>query len=230
MPKNSRLSPSSYRPGATEIRDYSFDLAGMASTDRRSTLFGTRPPNSGDDVDAGFRKGSLWIYDDRAFFCTDSAPSAAVWVEVGIANIPSQIYCLTLTSSSLNPSAGGSTYYMSQVSDLAPLSAPANRTFVFGISGTIFKATASSTVSGTLGSGAGPGAKISIRDNVDTVEIDLLLGQSYSAGSNNAISGALNVPVIAGRSYSLAVTTPSFITAPTTVRHQINLYIQIPQS
>jgi hypothetical protein len=224
MPKNSRLSPSSYRPGATEIRDYSFDLAGMASADRRSTLFGNRAPNAGDDVDAGFRKGSIWIYDERAFFCTDSTPSAAIWVEIGLgAQSP---YVLTLLAGSVSPPAGGSTYYMSQVADLAPLSASANRTFIFGVSGTIFAVSASTTVSGTLGAGQGGNGKIAILDLVTSVQTDLLLNQQYVAGSNNTPASGINVPIIEGRPYSLVVITPSFTTAPTTVRHQVNLYVR----
>lgn len=224
MPQNSRLSPSSYRPGATEIRDYAFDLAGMASADRRSTLFGERPPNSGDDVDSGFRKGSIWIYNDRAFFCTDSVPGDATWVEIGLGN--QTPYTVILGGSSLNPAAGGQTYYAGQSFDLAPLSSPANRAFAIAISGTIVAVSYNIVVSGTAAGGQGTNGKLALLNVFTSQQTDLLLNQTYNLPTNVGFQQNLNVPVLAGQSYSIALVTPTFTTAPTTVRHQVTLYIR----
>lgn len=196
----------------------------MATADRRSTLFGDRVPNSGDDMDSGFRKGSVWIYNDRAFFCTDSVSGDATWVEIGLgAQSP---YVLTLAGSSLNPAAGGQTYYMAQVFDLAPVSTSANRLFTFGVAGTIVAATVTVNVGGTLGLGQGGNGKIALLNTATLAVSDLILNQQYGAVSNNTVNVDLNVPIQVGQTYSLVIATPSFTTAPTTTRHQVNLYIR----
>jgi|688.fasta_scaffold568250_2 hypothetical protein len=81
--KDSRQSPSAYRPGATDLCDYTFEVAGATTIPRRNVYFGTRPPTSADDDTKDFRRGSRWIFGARIFECTDSTEANAQWTEAG---------------------------------------------------------------------------------------------------------------------------------------------------
>lgn len=81
--KDSRQSPSAYRPGATDLHDYTFEVSGATAVPRRNIYFGDRPPTSADDETKDFRRGSRWIFGARIFECTDSKESAAQWTELG---------------------------------------------------------------------------------------------------------------------------------------------------
>jgi hypothetical protein len=85
---DSRQSPSSFKPGSTEIRDYTFDVAGKPTVDRRHFYFADRAPTPNDDSDEGFRRGSTWLFGKRVFFLTDSVSGNAEWVEIPTLGAP----------------------------------------------------------------------------------------------------------------------------------------------
>lgn len=134
---DSRQSPASYIPGSTEIRDYTFGVAGYATVDRRSEFFASRAPTATDDSDEGFKRGSLWVNDGAVYACTDSTPDNASWVFLGLSGnlIPSGISnelrilestrraqnCEILTSLTGLASATG--YYLNGTPAINPLGA-----------------------------------------------------------------------------------------------------------
>lgn len=78
--KESRTTPSLTLPGATDILDYTFDVAGSPTVDRRNAYYATRVPGASDNSDAGFKRGSVWIFGDQVYVCVNSDPSQAQWV------------------------------------------------------------------------------------------------------------------------------------------------------
>jgi hypothetical protein len=82
--KKSQQSPASYIPGSTEIRDYTFNVAGYATVERRHEFFAPRAPGSNDDSDEGFKRGSIWMDGGAAYVCADSTPDNASWIFLGL--------------------------------------------------------------------------------------------------------------------------------------------------
>jgi hypothetical protein len=91
--KESRTTPSSAIPGATDILDYTFDVAGSPTVDRRNAYYANRAPGSTDNSDSGFKRGSVWINGADIYVCTNSTPGETQWTSVsgggGISDAPS---------------------------------------------------------------------------------------------------------------------------------------------
>lgn len=49
---------------------------------RKNNLPGTRAPGKGDDILGGWEVGSLWIYNNVAYICTDASSDNAKWTSV----------------------------------------------------------------------------------------------------------------------------------------------------
>lgn len=92
MFKDSNLDPSTYVPGATNLRDYALELEGHRSFIRRSRLRSNNPPTFSDDADGGYRRGSIWLQDylqtQIVWMCMDSTPGNARWSAFAYGQIP----------------------------------------------------------------------------------------------------------------------------------------------
>jgi hypothetical protein len=138
------------------------------------------------------------------------------------------MYTFQLAHGALSPTAGGRDYYFDLRQDLTAATTANVRGFALPFNGTVKAVTIVPRVGGTAGVGQSAGVDFSlVQKGVQTN----LLATSSSSSLSSAFAGPeihtnLSVSVTAGADYVLKMDTPAFATAPTTVRHDLILFIE----
>lgn len=128
-------------------------------------------------------------------------------------------------ATALSPAAGGQTYYFGYPHDVAAAVTATERGFRFPYAGTIVAANATISVGGTLGATPGAGAAIGIfNKTTSTFSSFAFTGLSWGAAQSSYRNSGLNIAVNTTDEYAFYVITPTFATAPTSVRHYANLF------
>ena len=144
---------------------------------------------------------------------------------LGIASYTTPIAAHHATA--LSPAIGGQTYYFGFPHDLAAVVTATDRGFKFPYPGKIIAATATISITGTLGVGQGVFTSSSVgieNKNTGQVYSFALPFLSWSNSFNTFARTNLNIQVNATDPFVFRVEIPSFSTAPTSVRHYVTLF------
>jgi hypothetical protein len=133
-------------------------------------------------------------------------------------------YVYTASHGSFNPAAGGQTYYFGVPYDLAPVTTT-GRAIRFARAGNIKAASLVVAVGGTVAVGPGSDPVINLINKTTNASSNIFTGISYASAMGSTINQSLDIAVNSSDEYMFQIITPTFTTAPTTVRETLNLYI-----
>ena len=169
---------------------------------------------------------SITAYSKIAFGGTVSntlANAAATRTNLGIASYTTPI--AAHHSTALSPAIGGQTYYFGFPHDLAAVTTSTDRGFKFPYPGRIIAATATISITGTLGVGQSGSPSMGIQNKTSgAFSFFALPNLSWSNSLNTFARTNISIQVNTTDSYVFWVETPTFSTAPTSVRHYVTLF------
>jgi hypothetical protein len=178
-----------------------------------------------DDND-GFRSFSL-SPDNGLSFGGDNIAQAKenTRTTLGISSWSTSIAAHHATA--LSPAAGGQTYYVGFPHDGAAVTTSTERGFRFPFAGKIIAATATISVTGSVGTNQSTNFAIGIynKTTATTTSFAFTNLSWTNAFSARNVAG-LDISVNTTNDYTFYVTTPTFSNAPTSVRHYITLFYQ----
>ena len=142
---------------------------------------------------------------------------------LGIANYTTPIAAHHATA--LSPAIGGQTYYFGFPHDLAAVTTSTDRGFKFPYPGRIIAATATISITGTLGVGQSGSPSMGIQNKTSgAFSFFALPSLSWSNSLSTFARTNLSIQVNTKDSYVFWVETPTFSTAPTSIRHYVTLF------